>query len=143
MRRHPLIYLAAAIAVSALLVVVLTLAVAGKRIGTSNTSVSDADVDSMDCEADDRAKREIPDCGRKVHGRYVEWSWVAKGPYPPPGWSPRHEPTASTTKPTPRTSTRAATSGGTNLLDGRSRRTTTNRNDSGGTRKNTGTGRKS
>jgi hypothetical protein len=140
--RRSLPYLAAALALSALLVVTLTLAIAGKDLRTTNTDVSSVEVDGMDCEADDRAKREIPDCGRKVGGKYVEWSWVKAGKKtPPPGWLPRHESTASTTKPVPRTSTRTATSGGTNLLDGRSRRTTTKQDDSGTTRKNNNTTR--
>jgi hypothetical protein len=44
--------------------------------------------DKPDCEAEDRRKRERPDCGFMVRGRYVEWSWVKAGlTAAPAGWS--------------------------------------------------------
>lgn len=51
---------------------------------------SDADCDKGDRRARDR------DCGRYVAGRWVEWTWVARGlTRPPSGWSPASEPVVS------------------------------------------------
>jgi len=53
--------------------------------------------DVADCDAGDRRKKEIPDCGRKVNGKYREWSWVAVGKSKPPaGWKASQD-TAGTT----------------------------------------------
>jgi hypothetical protein len=99
----------------------------------ADTDLSEVDVEVMDCDAEDRRKKEIPDCGRKVKGKYREWSWVSKGSKPPKGWAPGREPAVSPAK--PKTTPRKATSDKTTVTDGRSRRTTTNRNSGGSTRR--------
>lgn len=58
----------------------------------SDTDLSGVDVGSMDCDAEDKRKNEVPDCGRYVGGKYRQWSWVSKGPKPPAGWTPGREP---------------------------------------------------
>jgi hypothetical protein len=56
----------------------------------TEADVSKADV--SDCDAEDRRRHETPDCGFKVKGRYVEWSWVQAGKtVPPAGWSATKE----------------------------------------------------
>ena len=59
---------------------------------TSGTEYSDAlyeRSDIGDCDAEDRRKQEMPDCGRLVNGTYQEWDWVRAGRVTPPGgWSP-------------------------------------------------------
>ena len=67
---------------------------------------SDDEKDGMDCESDDKAKKEIPDCGFYAgpgNKTFYWWSWVKAGKVKPPaGWSPRREvqpyrtPTAAT-----------------------------------------------
>lgn len=66
--------------------------------------------DTLDCEKGERKKKERPDCGRIVNGRYVEWSWVKAGKTRPgAGWSPAREPAAEPTRKAP---TRPATTTG-------------------------------
>lgn len=67
--------------------------------------------DTPDCDKGDRKKKERPDCGRLVSGRYVEWSWVKAGrTTPPPGWSPAREPGVNAPKrPASKPSTKKAT----------------------------------
>ncbi|WP_033338862.1 hypothetical protein [Catenuloplanes japonicus] len=46
------------------------------------------DTDVPDCDAEDRRRRELPDCGWYDRGVYREWTWVAAGRTTPPrGWS--------------------------------------------------------
>lgn len=69
--------------------------------------------DVADCDADDRRKKEIPDCGRKVNGKYREWSWVAAGKTKPPaGWKASKESTSAGTTPAPKTTAKKTTTGG-------------------------------
>lgn len=58
--------------------------------GPATTDVSTIDANEIDdCDRGDRRKKEIPDCGRKVNGKYVEWSWVKAGKKKPPtDWTP-------------------------------------------------------
>ncbi|MDQ0363418.1 hypothetical protein [Catenuloplanes indicus] len=43
--------------------------------------------DDSDCDAEDRARNELPDCGWTDGGRFVQWSWVRAGKTTPPaGW---------------------------------------------------------
>jgi hypothetical protein len=48
-----------------------------------------------DCDADDKAKREVPDCGFYAgpgKTNFVWWSWVSAGmTLPPVGWDQRAE----------------------------------------------------
>lgn len=68
---------------------------------------NDDERDGWDCERtptdDERRRRETPDCGRYMGGRYVEWSWVARGETPPPGWTPASE-TRAASAPRPKAS---------------------------------------
>lgn len=79
--------------------------------------------DVADCDAGDRRKKEIPDCGRKVNGKYREWSWVAAGKTKPPaGWRASQEKTTSTgTNPKPKTTTAKKTTTGGGTKSGTSR----------------------
>lgn len=99
----------------------------------ADTDLSGVEVESMDCDAEDKRKNEVPDCGRYVKGKFVAWSWVSKGSKPPKGWSPSREPAVSPAR--PKTTSRKATSDKNTVTDGRSRRTTTNRNGGGTTRR--------
>jgi hypothetical protein len=83
--------------------VALALPLAACGAEPADTDLSGVDVEVMDCDAEDRRNKEIPDCGRKVNGKYVEWSWVkAKKTKPPAGWSAAKESaTSSTAKPAP------------------------------------------
>jgi hypothetical protein len=116
------------------LAVVVALPLAACGAEPADTDLSGVDVEVMDCDAEDKRKKEVPDCGRYVKGKFVAWSWVSKGSKPPAGWSPAREPAVSSSKPAPKTTSRKATSDKTTVTDGRSRRTTTNRN-SGTTRR--------
>jgi hypothetical protein len=114
--------------------VALALPLAACGAEPADTDLSGVDVEVMDCDAEDRRKKETPDCGRYVNGKYQEWSWVkAKKTKPPAGWSPGREVTSS--KPAPKTTSRKATSDKNTVTDGRSRRTTNNRNSGGSTRR--------
>ncbi len=54
--------------------------------------VTDVEADTLDCEADDRTKREVPDCGFYVGRTFVWWGWAAAGKSKPPtGWDYRAE----------------------------------------------------
>jgi hypothetical protein len=99
----------------------------------ADTDLSGIDVEVMDCDAEDRRKKETPDCGHYVGGKYREWSWVSKGSKPPKGWSPAGEPAVTPAK--PKTTPHKATSDKKTVTDGRSRRTTTNRNSGTSTRR--------
>ncbi|WP_431881793.1 hypothetical protein [Micromonospora chalcea] len=67
---------------------------------------TDDEPDGWDCEDKpgdrERTNREQPDCGRYVKGRWVEWSWVARGERPPAGWTPAREAAASPATSAPR-----------------------------------------
>lgn len=56
---------------------------------------SDDEPDGMDCDAGDKAKKEIPDCGFYAgpgNKTFVWWNWVAAGRVTPPsGWDARSE----------------------------------------------------
>lgn len=75
----------------------------------------DDEPDGWDCERsasdNERSRKEQPDCGRYVRGRWVEWSWVAGGRTSPPvGWSERTErasDTPATASPAPQRTTRS------------------------------------
>jgi hypothetical protein len=56
--------------------------------GDSDSVFADTDdEDTPDCDAEDRAKNETPDCGFSYRGRFYAWSWVKAGKKtPPPGW---------------------------------------------------------
>lgn len=87
------------------------------------------DNDLPDCDAEDRRKKEVPDCGFRSGGKFHWWSWAAQGKTTAPhDWRPDAEQRAAAgkTPPTPRgttgaprattpkparTSTRRATSG--------------------------------
>lgn len=55
----------------------------------------DDETDGIDCEADDKAKKEIPDCGFYAgpsNTTFYWWSWVRAGKAEPPaGWSATRE----------------------------------------------------
>jgi hypothetical protein len=55
----------------------------------------DDEPDGMDCEADDKAAKEIPDCGFYAgpgNKTFYWWSWVKAGKATPPaGWSATDE----------------------------------------------------
>lgn len=112
------------------------LATAGALLLTPVTAcgaeTTDADIefaDGTDCDANDRRKKEMPDCGRKVNGKYREWSWVRDGKSKPPsGWKPASE-SSSAGKPAPRSTGRKSTTG-----DGSKSKSGTSRN-SGTTRR--------
>lgn len=125
--RHRLAYLAASV------VLALPLTACGGE--AADTDLSGIEVETMDCDAEDKRKNEVPDCGRYVGGKFKRWSWVAKGSKPPNGWTPGREP-ASASKPAPKTSTARKSTGDkkTTSLDGRSQRTTSKSNG-GGTRR--------
>lgn len=58
--------------------------------GDSSTSVhSSTDDDGvLECDAEDRRKNETPDCGFKLNGTFVPWSWVKAGKTTAPaGWN--------------------------------------------------------
>jgi hypothetical protein len=72
--------------------VALALPLAACDAEPADTDLSGVEVDSTDCDADDRRNKEIPDCGRKVNGKYREWSWVKAGKTTPPAdWTPSRE----------------------------------------------------
>ncbi|BCJ64680.1 hypothetical protein [Polymorphospora rubra] len=78
------------------------------------TPTGGSGVEVEDCDAEDRRKSEVPDCGRMVNGRFVAWSWVSAGrSTPPAGWTPAKEPSPT---PTPTASPTSAdnSNGGTN-----------------------------
>lgn len=76
---------------------VLTLVLAtGCGNSTTDTPDSRSGTEVQDCDAEDRRRSEVPDCGRIVNGKFVAWSWVASGKsIPPAGWTPAQEPTPS------------------------------------------------
>lgn len=40
-----------------------------------------------DCDAEDRRKNEVPDCGFTYNSKFYPWSWVKAGKKnPPAGW---------------------------------------------------------
>lgn len=50
------------------------------------------DEDKPDCDAEDKARRETPDCGFVHAGQFHWWSWVADGKKSAPaGWTPGRE----------------------------------------------------
>jgi hypothetical protein len=57
--------------------------------------LSHDDEDATDCDADDKAKQEIPDCGfyaGPTNTTFVWWTWVKAGhTAPPAGWSAARE----------------------------------------------------
>jgi ABC-type antimicrobial peptide transport system permease subunit len=70
------------------------------------------DEDKPDCDAEDRRKNEVPDCGFYHGGKFVPWSWVAKGKKTPPaGWraAPERQAVVKTTAPTRVATTAPAT----------------------------------
>lgn len=79
--------------------------------------------DVADCDADDRRKKEIPDCGRKVNGKYREWSWVSAGKTrPPAGWKASKETTGTSgSQPKAKTTTGKKTTTGGGTKSGTSR----------------------
>lgn len=93
---------------------------------TESGDDTSVEVDVPDCDAEDRRKKEIPDCGRKVNGQYREWSWVAAGKTKPPtGWTSAKESSAG--KPAPKTSTAKKPTTGGGTKSGTSRSGTSNR----------------
>lgn len=75
------------------------------RTDDSQVTVEDRDDDDRECDAEDKAKHEEPDCGRYVNGTWVFWTWVARGQLTAPlGWTRASEPRPSTNvrQPTPR-----------------------------------------
>jgi hypothetical protein len=85
--------------------------------------------DVADCDANDRRKKEIPDCGRKVNGTYREWSWVAAGKTKPPaGWKASKEAAPAVDRPAPKaTQAKKSTTTGGGTKSGTSRSGTSGR----------------
>lgn len=76
---------------------------------TTVFGVADDD-DKPDCDAEDRRKNEVPDCGFRHNGRFVAWSWVAKGKKTPPhGWRGSREQAAYVAAQQPPATRRAVT----------------------------------
>lgn len=71
------------------------------------------DEDTPDCDREDRAAKEQPDCGRYVNGQWVWWTWAARGQTTPPaGWTRYSEPRPTTSarqQPAPKASTAKGT----------------------------------
>lgn len=42
------------------------------------------DLSVPDCDAEDKRKKEVPDCGFRHKGRFHAWSWVKAGHQQPP-----------------------------------------------------------
>lgn len=82
-----------------------------------------ASSDAADCDAEDRRKKEIPDCGWKVNGKFREWSWVAAGQTKAPaGWRASQEKATTTgSNPKPKTTTAKKTTTGGGSKSGTSR----------------------
>jgi hypothetical protein len=56
-------------------------------------------VDDSDCDAEDRRKKEVPDCGFLLKGRFVPYIWVEAGKTTAPaGWNRATEVAAVTRK---------------------------------------------
>lgn len=82
------------------------------RDDSHSTAVETRDTDDNECDAEDKAKREEPDCGRYVNGTWVFWTWVARGQRTAPlGWTRASEPrpTTNVQQPVPRGTTAKGT----------------------------------
>lgn len=88
----------------------VTLAAGCSTAGTApETSTADTDEyvvfdepEAPDCDAEDRRRNEVPDCGYLKAGRFVPWSWVRAGATKPPkGWSSVTEMPKATSVPKP------------------------------------------
>lgn len=67
------------------------------------------DEDKPDCDSEDKATRETPDCGFLHQGRFYWWSWVLAGRTSAPrGWTPGREIAAVKSPPTTRATSRPA-----------------------------------
>ncbi|MFG1872190.1 hypothetical protein [Micromonospora arborensis] len=68
--------------------------------------------DDRECDDEDKAKHEEPDCGRYVNGTWVFWTWVARGQRTAPlGWTRASEPRppSNVQRPSPRSNTAKGT----------------------------------
>jgi hypothetical protein len=59
--------------------------------------------DVPDCDAEDKRKNEVPDCGFTYGGRFYAWSWVKAGKKTPPyGWRADREKSSVIAPPAPK-----------------------------------------
>jgi hypothetical protein len=78
----------------------------GGCAGQTQPAGNDHEVDVPDCDADDRAHNETPDCGFVHEGKFYAWSWVKKGKKTAPrGWKSGPEQKAVRDASTPKATT--------------------------------------